>query len=363
MLSAIEGIESVCLATHEESAGAIKRLALPNELVGAAREEVARHILEGEEGACLFVDCRHPLTEESLREAVNAYRACAPSILVGTGPDGLVSDALLIAEGTAYRERGERALCYLDPYVQMLTQEEASLEKAPLPFADGYSTEEQLALSQEFPDRIGEALNLEPGADEKLLEAARDNPERAACLASIPTGEDCLDIGCSDGAITILLAKERKRRVLGIDIRPDAIQAAEQRLAEEDEEVRSRVRFEAVAAEEDGVAERFDAIYITEVMEHIPLDQDRELLKKYAKKLKQGGKMILSVPNRMAAERYVRERRTRWYWGGHVTHFSKSSFERLLKGYFEKVRFHTLHDDASPQEGVFLICECSELKE
>ncbi len=350
------------LLTNNRYAWSPRTVEFPNELIDACRERVVRYALQQTRmtGPIIVLDPRYGIARTDLEEAIVCY-GDRPSILLTAGKNGVINEALLIADATAYATDGEEALCYEDPYLLMLSEEKSF----PLGWSRGqelaYTTERQLHFARIYPDRIGEALDADANSPDDLLRASRDNPERVACIGSIPSGERCLDVGCSDGAITIILGRSGKR-IKGIDILPEAIEKAKARLAKEPTEIRKRVSFACVPAESFLMGETFDTIYLTEVLEHIPIDIDRQLLAKYASALAPGGNMVVSVPNRMAAERYVAERRTRWFFGGHVTHFTALSLKRLLTEYFSSVTFHTLPGDERPQDGVFLICDCKGRK-
>jgi SAM-dependent methyltransferase len=97
-----------------------------------------------------------------------------------------------------------------------------------------------------------------------------------------------LDIGCADGAIFKILGRKISRGI-GIDpgIEHGHIRANYQLI---------RGTFpQDLPADEPG----FDAITLLAVLEHIPLDQQPVMAANIHRHLKQGGKLIITVPSPM----------------------------------------------------------------
>lgn len=105
--------------------------------------------------------------------------------------------------------------------------------------------------------------------------------------------ESILDIGCSQGIVSILLA-EKGKHVVGLDIQPEAIEFAQKLLEEKYSNVKERVSFSCVDFMEYESDSKFDCIVITEVLEH--LQNPDKFLKKASSLLDKDGKMIISVP-------------------------------------------------------------------
>jgi 2-polyprenyl-6-hydroxyphenyl methylase/3-demethylubiquinone-9 3-methyltransferase len=113
-------------------------------------------------------------------------------------------------------------------------------------------------------------------------------------MCSRVEGQHVLDVGCSQGIASILLAREGKT-VTGIDAQVAAIDFAAARLVEEDEPVRSRVDFMVAEAQELPFEEAsFDSLLMGELLEHLvdpipPLVEARRVIRP-------GGRLVLTSP-------------------------------------------------------------------
>ncbi len=139
-------------------------------------------------------------------------------------------------------------------------------------------------------DRIAEVYEGTVGS----REFQRVSRRRVHWMCAQVTGPDVLDIGCSQGIASILLAREG-HRVVGIDREHEAIRAARDRLDEEEAEVRERVDFRVGEGRAVGFPDRsFDAVLLGEVLEH-QLDPWK-LLKEARRVLRPGGRIVLTTP-------------------------------------------------------------------
>lgn len=112
-------------------------------------------------------------------------------------------------------------------------------------------------------------------------------------LEQAKTSKRVLDIGCSQGIVSLLLGEQGKK-VKGIDIQPEVIEFAQGLLENEYSHVRENVEFECIdfmLCESDI---KYDCIIITEVLEH--LEEPDKFLEKAVSFLESDGKMIISVP-------------------------------------------------------------------
>jgi 2-polyprenyl-3-methyl-5-hydroxy-6-metoxy-1,4-benzoquinol methylase len=145
--------------------------------------------------------------------------------------------------------------------------------------------------------------------------------------------ESVLDVGCGEGVLSLKWAERLDTRpVVGIDLPDPALR--EQWQARE----RPNLRFLASRAEELPFAEdEFDLVAAIEALEHIP-DAERTLneMSRVARR-----HLLVSVPREplwralnVVRGAYVRELGNT---PGHVNHWSKTSFERLLAGIGEVV--------------------------
>ena len=112
-------------------------------------------------------------------------------------------------------------------------------------------------------------------------------------LKQAETYEKILDIGCSQGIVSLLLG-EKGKKVKGIDIQPEAIEFAQGLLKNEYAHVGERVEFECIDFMLYESDIKYDCIIITEILEHL-VEPDK-FLRKAASFLKHDGKMIVSVP-------------------------------------------------------------------
>jgi ubiquinone/menaquinone biosynthesis C-methylase UbiE len=186
-----------------------------------------------------------------------------------------------------------------------------------------------------------------------------DDHQRVNRVLSLPFGRRVLDVGCSDGTVSFEIARRYGSEVVGVDIATSAIAEAMKKL-DQPPSLQSVVHFAVGFAEElDFTDESFDTVSACEVLEHIGASQLALALKNLVRMLKPGGNMIVTVPNRYPASRYIRGGRDRWRWPAHHQFFSRVSLARLLGEYFHQVTFYPLYDeDEDATDSVYLICEC-----
>lgn len=154
-------------------------------------------------------------------------------------------------------------------------------------------------------DRISEAY------EGKLSEAMHTNSrKRIDWFCDNVTGQNILDIGCSQGILPILLGK-KGCSVVGIDNDKDSIAYALNALKSEDISVQERVEFICGDfLEHDFGDSKFDTIVMGEVMEHLfnPL----LFLKKATELLKDDGLFVVSVP--FGINRHPDHKRTYYFY-------------------------------------------------
>jgi len=118
--------------------------------------------------------------------------------------------------------------------------------------------------------------------------------ERVHWICSQVSGKSVLDLGCSQGIASIILAREGKR-VVGVDIQSASIEFARERLAGEEESVRERAEFlvaEARALPLENAS--FDTVILGEVLEHLidfaaPLEEAIRVLRP-------AGRLVITSP-------------------------------------------------------------------
>ena len=107
-------------------------------------------------------------------------------------------------------------------------------------------------------------------------------------------GPRILDVGCSEGVLEILLAREGFN-VTGVDINAEALAFARDLLAQEPEEVRARVRFvHGDLAQARLLDDRFDTLVMGEILEH--LEDPQELLDRSLDLIRPDGRVIITTP-------------------------------------------------------------------
>jgi len=118
--------------------------------------------------------------------------------------------------------------------------------------------------------------------------------KRIHWMCSQVRGRRVLDVGCSQGIVTILLAREGFH-VTGIDVQPEAIEHARQALSAEPPAVQESARFAVGdALDPDLQMEPFDTILAGEILEH--LTQPERLVERSWHLLREGGRLIVTVP-------------------------------------------------------------------
>jgi SAM-dependent methyltransferase/spore maturation protein CgeB len=137
-------------------------------------------------------------------------------------------------------------------------------------------------------DRINEVYHEQVGTDEASGRAR----ERIHWMCHCCGSGSVLDVGCSQGIVSILLAREH-HTVVGVDSCADAIRFAERALAKESGAVQGRVRF--VECDVRDLPQcLFDSVLLGEVLEHQtrPADLLRHVLGHVAER----GRLIITTP-------------------------------------------------------------------
>ena len=118
--------------------------------------------------------------------------------------------------------------------------------------------------------------------------------QRIDWMAEQAQGRQILDVGCSEGVLEILLARNGFN-VTGVDINAEALAFARDLLAREPEEVRSRVRFvHGDLAQARLLDDRFDTLVMGEILEH--LEDPQTLLNRSLDLIRPDGRVIITTP-------------------------------------------------------------------
>lgn len=138
-------------------------------------------------------------------------------------------------------------------------------------------------------DRISELYRGEIFTEE-TARAARD---RIHWMCAQCVGNTVLDVGCSQGIVSILLAREGLV-VTAIDPHPDSIAFARAEIGRESELVRARITLLETDLASLPPQARFDTILLGEVIEHQALPV--RLLREAKSRLGTGGRIVVTTP-------------------------------------------------------------------
>ena len=168
----------------------------------------------------------------------------------------------------------------------------------------------------------------------------RKSPRRLLHLLSyykfaakmIGPGKRVLDVGCSEGFGTILLA-EQASSCLGADLDSDAIAVANESVATE------TLRFAVmdVLTTDPG---RFDAAVTLDVIEHIFQENEDAFVARLAGFLEPHGVLVIGTPN-ITSDQYANEHSRR----GHVNLFSAERLRELGLRHFHNVFLFSANDE------------------
>ena len=167
-------------------------------------------------------------------------------------PPALGADARL---WTDHNHRREVALDNQEGFVDLLCYR--------FPLVSRYYVErylEHLVVEHHIENPLCERyLEAELGVVEKYREFIRDLVAGGLHIS----GKSCLDIGCSNGALLLACLSEGAASAMGIDVSPARLESAEILCAE------SEVELACVDIVTAPLAEKFDVIFCTDVLEHV----------------------------------------------------------------------------------------------
>jgi SAM-dependent methyltransferase len=155
-------------------------------------------------------------------------------------------------------------------------------------------------------------------------------------LANTPF-DSLIDIGCGDGRFLREVAgRYPGRKLLGVDASERAVRLAQA--------LNPDLEYRALDVVQDRLPERFDAVTLIEVIEHIPPAGLPEFLRAVADTLAEDGRLVLTVPHRNKA---LIEK--------HYQHFTGAQLEALLAPHFSDIRLIPFDVPAKRAPAMWLI--------
>jgi 2-polyprenyl-3-methyl-5-hydroxy-6-metoxy-1,4-benzoquinol methylase len=144
------------------------------------------------------------------------------------------------------------------------------------------------------------------------------------------SGQSLLDIGCFAGSFLSLVPREHFERQVGVDILQPQVEYARARYGTS---FRSFAHVESVG-DLDQIEGTFDCVTLIEVIEHLTRAEAGVLLAGVARKLRPGGRLVLTTPNYCSAwpvlERILNRVSDVMYEEQHITRFDYFGAGRQL---------------------------------
>jgi 2-polyprenyl-6-hydroxyphenyl methylase/3-demethylubiquinone-9 3-methyltransferase len=146
-------------------------------------------------------------------------------------------------------------------------------------------------IARDAEDRIAQVYFGLVGS-QRTIDKAR---ARIDWIVQTAKGQHVLDVGCSEGIVSLLLAR-RGLTALGIDINPGAIEAAVALAAAEPDPVKENLSFlqHDIQESTSNFPRKYDTIILGEVLEH--LSSHSEILVACKKLLADEGRIIITTP-------------------------------------------------------------------
>lgn len=228
-----------------------------------------------------------------------------------------------------------------------------------------WDIEKQNESAEKYKDKIKRVFypeKIEAGVEIML----KDDIQRLKLVSKFNYGKKVLEIGCSDGSVSIKIAgRAEVKEILAIDIRQSAINDGKKLLRDlvKKEEIKQaiadKIELKKYAIEDlPECYGQYDSVCAYEIFEHLTPWDFMPAFKHLYKFIKPNGKFFISVPNRFPNTKYDMEGRSRWKWFDHRNFFSQASLELLLTSFFNDVKFYSLYPNEKNEESIYLICEC-----
>ncbi|MBF0398911.1 MAG: class I SAM-dependent methyltransferase [Desulfobacterales bacterium] len=142
-----------------------------------------------------------------------------------------------------------------------------------------------------------------------------------------------IDIGCGKGIGTTMLA-HYCREVVGIDYMEESILTANRR------NCLKNLTFKTADARNYSNDKKFNLVVSLDVIEHMPQEDARALLKNSKELLTTDGFAVIGTPNINSAQYASPERRQ-----AHVYEYSYNEFRKLLEEHFKRVIIFSMTDE------------------
>jgi 2-polyprenyl-3-methyl-5-hydroxy-6-metoxy-1,4-benzoquinol methylase len=144
-------------------------------------------------------------------------------------------------------------------------------------------------------------------------------------------GQSILDIGCFAGTFLSLVDESRFTRQVGVDILPEQVAYAQAHFGSAH---RQFVHVSDVSEISSAIEGTFDCITLIEVIEHLSPAEIDATLQQAARKLRPGGRLVMSTPNYASAwpllEVALNQLSDVTYDEQHITRFTWFDCERKL---------------------------------
>lgn len=152
-------------------------------------------------------------------------------------------------------------------------------------------------------------------------------------------GQSILDIGCFAGTFLSIVDEQRFTRQVGVDILAEQVQYAQDHFGDAH---RKFVHVQNVREIDSKVEGQFDNVTLIEVIEHLTPSEIDETLKQAAKKLRPGGRLVMSTPNYAstwpALEVALNKMSDVTYDEQHITRFTYFDAEKKLANISSAIR-------------------------